>query len=109
MVPKCEFCHAYASLIINSSEYIRFIKVNIHAQRTRYLACLQVEEFIFLLSHVSASKATHVAEKLRMAVEQLRLFVDVRLSFGVSLFVAGDTHATLLNRADMALYKAKKN
>jgi len=49
MVPKCEFCHAYASLIINSSEYIRFIKVNIHAQRTRYLACLQVKEFIFLL------------------------------------------------------------
>ena len=67
------------------------------------------EEFIFLLSHVSASKAIHVAEKLRMAVEQLRLFVDVRLSFGVSLFVEGDTHATLLNRADTALYKAKKN
>jgi diguanylate cyclase len=67
------------------------------------------EEFIFLLSHVSASKAIHVAEKLRMAVEQLSLFVDVRLSFGVSLFVEGDTHATLLNRADTALYKAKKN
>ncbi len=67
------------------------------------------EEFIFLLSHVSASKAIYVAEKLRMTVEKLRLFVDVKLSFGVSLFVAGDTHATLLNRADAALYKAKKN
>jgi len=67
------------------------------------------EEFIFLLPHVDALRAILVAEKLRVAVEKLSLFVNVQLSFGVSLFVAGDTQETLLNRADTALYKAKEN
>jgi len=67
------------------------------------------EEFIFLLPYVDVHRAALVADKLRVAVEKLNLFVKVQLSFGVSLFVAGDTQETLLNRADAALYKAKKN
>lgn len=67
------------------------------------------EEFIFLLPHINRKRALLVAEKLRVAIEELRLFASIQLSLGVSLYETGDTQETLLDRADKALYLAKNN
>ena len=67
------------------------------------------EEFIFLLPYVDAKQALFVAEKLRVSIEKLGILGIVTLSFGVSMFMEGDTQETLVNRADSALYKAKEN
>jgi diguanylate cyclase (GGDEF)-like protein/PAS domain S-box-containing protein len=68
------------------------------------------EEFVCLLPDVDLEKALYVAEKLRRALEELR-FPDaggVSASFGVSIYVPGDTQESLLHRADTALYRAKE-
>lgn len=69
------------------------------------------EEFVCLLPDVDREKALYVAEKLRLAVEQL-YFTDVGTitsSFGVTIFTPGDTQESMMHRADSSLYKAKEN
>jgi len=69
------------------------------------------EEFVCLLPDVDREKALYVAEKLRLAVEQLH-FPDVGTitsSFGVTIFASGDTQESMMHRADLSLYKAKEN
>ena len=74
------------------------------------------EEFCILLINASASQGLEVAERLRAEVEAtvgqaLRQpeRAQVTMSFGVSQWVAGqETAAALIDRADQALYRAKK-
>lgn len=69
------------------------------------------EEFVFLLPNVNKDKALLVAEKLRVELENLSIPIvgSVTSSFGVSLYIKGDTQETIMQRADEALYKAKEN
>jgi diguanylate cyclase (GGDEF)-like protein len=64
------------------------------------------EEFVILAPGQAAYQA---AEKLRAAIEQATFSVVGRItcSFGVAEFSEGDSAATLVARADNALYRAK--
>jgi diguanylate cyclase (GGDEF)-like protein len=72
------------------------------------------EEFVVLLPGVGLKVACDVAERLRVAVENLSILTDsdtainVTISLGVSILNT-DTpnHKSLLDRADQALYSAK--
>lgn len=69
------------------------------------------EEFVCLLPAVDKKKALYVAEKLRLAVEQLDIenVGKVTASFGVTIFTSGDTQESMMHRADSSLYRAKEN
>jgi two-component system cell cycle response regulator len=70
------------------------------------------EEF-GLLVESDLSATVDVAQEFRRCVESLKIFageraVDVTCSGGVAEWEAGDTIDTLLRRADVALYEAKR-
>lgn len=71
------------------------------------------EEFVALIANSDVEAATHTAEKLRRAVEEARFkssgnLVDIRISVGVTQVKNMDTVDSLFERADKALYRAKK-
>jgi len=74
------------------------------------------EEFAVLLPETSAQGAAALAEQIRVAVSRGRLHRgehdevsgSVTLSVGVAVGRAGETLETLMQRADEALYAAKK-
>ncbi|MCP4407173.1 MAG: diguanylate cyclase [Gammaproteobacteria bacterium] len=70
------------------------------------------EEFVLLASESDKNFALNLAEKLRQIVHQCKFHyegnnVSVTISCGVSSFRDGDTPELVLERADMALYRAK--
>ena len=70
------------------------------------------EEFGLLVEN-DMSDALDIAQELRRSVERLKVFsgerpVAVTCSLGVAEWEAGDTIDTLLRRADVALYEAKR-
>ncbi|MDE2418682.1 MAG: GGDEF domain-containing protein [Burkholderiales bacterium] len=76
-----------------------------------YLARFGGEEFVILLDMSSAEDWLTVCERARRQIEVLQIAAidntPVRISMGVALCAHGDTAATLLERADKALYRAK--
>ncbi len=69
------------------------------------------EEFIMMLPGISAKEAAIFAERLRHRLEEITFpDPDTRLtaSFGVSEFQPGDTSTSFIERADQALYEAKR-
>lgn len=72
------------------------------------------EEFVVLLSEVNLENAKKIAEKLRSEIEK-DYFVDqkkqlkVTVSIGVTCAKEADTEETLFERADKAMYLAKKD
>lgn len=71
------------------------------------------EEFLLLAANCDNATAAGRAESIRQAVENTSIASlggdAVTASFGVTEFQAGDTHETILSRADRALLKAKDN
>lgn len=68
------------------------------------------EEFVILLPETEAAMALRAAEKLRAAIADAELEIgSVTCSFGAAAFVEGDNAETLVARADLALYRAKRN
>jgi diguanylate cyclase (GGDEF)-like protein len=69
------------------------------------------EEFIMMLPGTNAKEATAFAERLRHCLEKIN-FPDspIRLtaSFGVSAYHPGETDNSFIDRADQALYEAKR-
>ena len=70
------------------------------------------EEFALLIEN-RMSDAVDIAQEFRREIEQLEIFagerrVAVTCSLGVAEWEAGDTIDTLLRRADVALYEAKR-
>ena len=69
------------------------------------------EEFIMMLPGTSATEATGFGERLRHRLEEIT-FPDsgIRLtaSFGVSAYQPGETSTNFIDRADQALYEAKR-
>ena len=69
------------------------------------------EEFVILAPGTNAEGCAKLAEKLREAIEQ-HIFPEagpVTCSFGVTEFRQDDSAESFIRRADVALYRAKKN
>jgi two-component system cell cycle response regulator len=75
------------------------------------------EEFVIVMPETDMAVATMVAERLRrriatepFAIQQGTKQLEVTLSIGIAaLSGEGDTAATILKRADQALYRAKRD
>lgn len=68
------------------------------------------EEFMLLANDCKLKDAVILAEKIRVAIEDSQLIEDkLTLSIGVSEARSSDNNDTLINRADEALYLAKKS
>jgi diguanylate cyclase (GGDEF)-like protein/PAS domain S-box-containing protein len=68
------------------------------------------DEFIALLPHTTKSQGQTQAERLRKAIEdhQFPIAEKVTICAGVTEYVDGDTLETMIERADTALYIAKR-
>lgn len=72
------------------------------------------EEFVVVMPDTDEAAARTGAERLRHAVEQVQFSVQqgtvaLRISIGVALIGPGDDFASLLRRADQAMYTAKRS
>lgn len=72
------------------------------------------EEFLVLLPGTDATGGREAAERMRIALEATPLQVEgapvtLTASFGVALLGAGESTDSLLHRADVAMYQAKRN
>ncbi|KHK01068.1 GGDEF domain-containing response regulator [Desulfovibrio sp. TomC] len=68
------------------------------------------EEFLLIAPQTSLEEAGHLAERLRLDIEQHRFPAagSLTCSFGVTVNLPGDTPDKLVARADAALYRAKE-
>jgi diguanylate cyclase len=78
-----------------------------------FLARIGGEEFVLLLPVTTLEAASVVAEKLRHVIDGAAFRhhgepVRVTISAGLTDFRAGDTPASVYERADRALYQAKQ-
>ena len=66
---------------------------------------------MIVASETDLEQATHLAERVRKAIEDTPFKGNGKLtvSFGVTQYKDEDTDDTLLKRVDDALYKAKMN
>ncbi len=70
------------------------------------------EEFIILLPNTPLATAELVTENLRKQIELLNIdnvHKEITASFGVTEYIDGDDHDSIVQRADYALYEAKKS
>ncbi|HEK9099406.1 GGDEF domain-containing protein [Bacillus pfraonensis] len=69
------------------------------------------EKFIILATNTTEKEAFQIAESLRFFIEtkQFSSISKLTASFGVALYEQGITKEELMQRADIALYEAKKN
>lgn len=80
---------------------------------TDFLARYGGEEFVMLLCGTPIDAALKVMEGMRDSISQLKLHfrgtpLSVTISSGVALLSANDSAASVFERADQALYKAKQ-
>ena len=68
------------------------------------------EEFLVVVPHVDAAGLRNLAERLRSAIAELVVApaTQVTASFGIAMIEAGDNMTSVLQRADRALYEAKR-
>lgn len=68
------------------------------------------EEFMIICPETELKNAEQLAEKLRINIEQLELKsgVNITASFGVAGFSSKEIEKDLIQKADYALYRAKK-
>jgi diguanylate cyclase len=87
-----------------------------HSPRDAIAARFGGEEFAIVLPATTLCAAAELAEQLRHRMEQLQIKVrksdrvldKISASFGVASSVAGDSVDSFLDRADQALYAAKR-
>ncbi|HWQ94130.1 MAG TPA: diguanylate cyclase [Gammaproteobacteria bacterium] len=83
-------------------------------RETDFLARYGGEEFVVLLPATPLDTAALVAEKLRAAIESCHFHfrdedVPITISGGLAQCATDDTPETLFERADAAMYRAKRN
>lgn len=85
--------------------------VNLRIRITDSLYRIGGEEFVVVAEHQGLDKAAHLAEQLRLLVEANELANDhaVTISLGVAELKSGERGNDWLQRADTALYTAKRN
>lgn len=88
--------------------------IQFHLRETDFLARVGGEEFVVLLCDTTLEDCATVAEKLRKSVEMSEFVyqgtpVPVTISGGFAQFQPGDTVDEVYQRADKALYRAKRN
>lgn len=69
------------------------------------------EEFLVLLPETNIDGAMKVAEKIRIAIQEFKskkIPKQITASFGVTTLFEGDIEEEFIKKADIALYKAKK-
>jgi diguanylate cyclase (GGDEF)-like protein len=66
------------------------------------------EEFVILLSATSAEQARTYCEQLRLSVMQTSFGLPITVSIGLAVHRHGEAYGSLLQRADAALYQAKR-
>lgn len=72
------------------------------------------EEFLIIMPHSRPDAAVTAADRLRVVIAEFQICpaegsaVEVTVSFGVATRRAGETAASLLHRADFALYASKR-
>jgi len=84
-----------------------------HMRKPDFIARFGGEEFVSLLPNTSLGGGYKVAEKMRSAVQELNFVykeeeIPLTISCGISLFADGDNPDDVFDRADKALYLAKK-
>jgi diguanylate cyclase (GGDEF)-like protein len=72
------------------------------------------EEFLVLLPGTHVTGAREAADRMRIALETTPLIVEgapvtLTASFGVAVLGSGESTDSLLHRADVAMYQAKRN
>lgn len=69
------------------------------------------EEFVVLLPTANIANASNLADKLRTCIEKLEIdkVGQITASFGVAQVNEGDDMQSVIDRADKALYMAKKS
>ena len=89
-------------------DFVQLISNNI--RKTDIFARWGGEEFVLLLPETDMHTAIEMADKLRLTAEKYQhpTAGKVTASFGVTQFMKGDNETKFINRADDALYKAKK-
>ena len=83
-------------------------------RETDFIARYGGEEFVVLLVGTDLDGAKEVAEKMRLRIERIGLranqdMIRMTVSGGLSMFQQGDVPQDVFERADQALYKAKRN
>ena len=83
-------------------------------RETDFIARFGGEEFVVLLVGTDLDGAKEVAEKMRLRIEKIGLkanqdMIRMTVSGGISMFQQGDAPQDVFERADQALYKAKRN
>jgi len=85
--------------------------LSLHKRPTDTAARIGGEEFVVLMPHTNIKEALGAAERLRTALTGKKfasLNQPVTLSIGVAELQNGENAAALLQRADRALYRAKR-
>ena len=82
-------------------------------RKTDFIARFGGEEFVLLIPSTPLDGAQQLLDTLRTAIESTPFHfkgerVTITLSVGVSAFVAGDRAEQVFERADQALYRAKR-
>lgn len=82
-----------------------------HIRKSDILARWGGEEFVILVPEATGAMAARLAENLRDAIREFAFETGapVTCSFGIAQLQRGDGAATLMSRADVALYRAKIN
>ena len=104
----------YGHLI--GDEVLKYVtnKIKILIRKNDIFARIGGEEFVVLLPNTSLKNAYKIAEKLRQIIEQAsikidKLNIDITISLGVASLDKNETLKDLLQKVDIALYKAKSN
>jgi len=89
-------------------------KLKATIRETDFIARYGGEEFVVLLVGTDLDGAKEVAEKMRKRIEKVGLkantdMIRMTVSGGISMFQQGDLPQEVFERADQALYKAKRN
>jgi len=71
------------------------------------------EEFIILMPHTTIAVAQHIAERIRLVLEESPLqhgdmSIPLTASFGVADVSTGESQVSILRRVDVLLYEAKQ-